>query len=73
MEPTLEAQKSISTDNAIVVKGLRKSFKNLQHLMVLIFVSSEALFWHYLDQMVLEKLLLLEYLVRCFYRMAVRH
>ena len=29
MEPTLEAQKSISTDNAIVVKGLRKSFKKL--------------------------------------------
>ncbi len=29
MEPILEAQKSISTDNAIVVKGLRKSFKKL--------------------------------------------
>lgn len=29
MEPTLEAQKSISTDNAIVVKGLGKSFKKL--------------------------------------------
>ena len=30
MEPTLEAQESISTDNnAIVVKGLRKSFKKL--------------------------------------------
>src|ERR671911_107117 len=29
MEPTLEAQKSISTDNAIVVKELRKSFKKL--------------------------------------------
>lgn len=29
MEPTLEAQKSISTNNAIVVKGLRKSFKKL--------------------------------------------
>ena len=29
MEPTLEAQKLISTDNAIVVKGLRKSFKKL--------------------------------------------
>jgi ABC-2 type transport system ATP-binding protein len=29
MEPTLEVQKSISADNAIVVKGLRKSFKKL--------------------------------------------
>lgn len=29
MEPTLEAQKSISSDNVIVVKGLRKSFKKL--------------------------------------------
>src|SRR5688572_12664259 len=29
MEPTLEAQKSISTDDAIVIKGLRKSFKKL--------------------------------------------
>jgi ABC-2 type transport system ATP-binding protein len=29
MESTFEAQKSISTDYAIVVKGLRKSFKKL--------------------------------------------
>ncbi len=29
IEPTLEAQKSIPADNAIVVKGLRKSFKKL--------------------------------------------
>jgi ABC-2 type transport system ATP-binding protein len=29
IESTLEAQKSISADNAIVVKGLRKSFKKL--------------------------------------------
>ncbi|HEX2170497.1 MAG TPA: ATP-binding cassette domain-containing protein, partial [Nitrososphaera sp.] len=29
IEPTVEAQKSISVDNAIIVKGLRKSFKKL--------------------------------------------
>jgi ABC-type uncharacterized transport system ATPase subunit len=73
MESTFEAQKSISTDYAIVVKGLRKSFKKLTVLDGVDFSVKRGTVLALLGPNGAGKTTTIRIVVRCFYRTAVRH